>query len=483
MLRSLLSAATLLLASAAVLFGQPGPPDRVSVIIGFNRQPGPGEQALVRSAGGVISHVYHIIPAIAATLPRQAVQPLANHPAVSIIEPDAPLYALDEYTAAWGVQKIAAKAVHDSGNKGNGVKVCIIDSGIDVNHPELSANYIGGYDFVNNDSDPNDDNGHGTHVAGTIAARLNSVGVVGVAPEAQILAYKILDASGSGTFSSAIAAIEACVNAGGKVTNNSYGASQDPGTQVKAAFDNAYNAGVLHVAAAGNATVFTCNAVSYPARYDSVIAVAATGSNDAVASWSCRGPEVELAAPGVNVYSAYPDDTYATASGTSMASPHAAGLAALVFGCGLTDLNSDGTVNNIDVRIRMQQTALDLGTAGRDTSYGFGRIQADKAALGCNVPPPPDTPPAGPSGLRATPGKTNVRLAWTDNSNNETGFEIERCAGADCSSFARVASVSANTVTYNNVGLTRRTTYGYRVRAVNATGQSGYSNVVSVTTK
>jgi subtilisin len=471
----ILASSILWLAIAGLLAAQNGPPDRVAVIIGFNAQPGPAEQALVRAAGGVIRHTYRIIPAIAATLPAPAVQALSNHRSVSIIEADAELHALDEYSSAWGVQKIAAQAVHAASIQGNGVNICIIDTGIDTTHQDLTGRYAGGYDFVNNDSDPTDDNGHGTHVAGTIAAVLDGAGVVGAAPQARIYAYKILDSSGNGSFSDAIAAVQACVDVGGKVTNNSYGASGDPGTQVKAAFDNAYNAGVLHVAAAGNATLFTCNSVSYPAAYDSVVAVAATDSSDQVASWSCRGPQVELAAPGVSIYSTYMNGGYATMSGTSMASPHVAGLAALVFTCG-------GGFDNVGVRNRMQQTVLDLGTAGRDSSYGYGRVQADKAALNCTTPPPPGEPPAAPSNLKAVAGKTNVKLTWTDNSSNETGFEVESCTGAGCTNFARITTVSANTTSYTKTGLARKTTYSYRVRAVNASGQSGYSNTVTTKT-
>lgn len=489
MKRNVILAAVVWISATTGLLAQPGPADRVKVLIGFDQPPGASERSLVQSLGGTVRHTYRLIPAIAATLPQRAIAVLNNVPGVSVIEPDVTVYALDEYDNAWGVKKINARAVHDgntqnAANRGYGVKVCVIDSGIDRNHPDLSANYVGGYDFVNNDADPNDDNGHGTHVAGTIAAVANSLGVIGVAPQAGILSYKILGADGSGSFSDAIAALDRCQADGGRITSNSYGSSGDPGSLVKAAFDNAAAAGILNVAAAGNATfIFTCTSVSYPARYDSVIAVGATDQNDAVASFSCRGPQVELSAPGVSIQSTYPDDTYATASGTSMATPHVSGLAALVFGCGLADLNGDGVVNSVDVRLRMQQTALDLGAAGRDTSYGFGRIRADLAAMDCSVPPPPVVVPNPPTNLKVTGvTKNSVRLAWTDNSDNETNFVLERCAGAGCSNFAAVATLPANTVTYLNSGLKRRTSYSYRVKATNSAGPSAYSNAVSATT-
>lgn len=465
------------------VFAQPaGAVQRAAVIIGFNNQPGPAEAALVRAFGGTVRHVYRIIPAIAATLPQSAIQALENNPLVSVVEPDMPLHALDEYSTAWGVQRIGAQSVHLAGNKG-AAKICVIDSGIDRSHPDLAGRYAGGWDYVNNDSDPFDDNGHGTHVAGTIAAVLDGNGVVGVAPDAQILVYKILDAKGQGSFSNAIAALQACQEAGGTITNNSYGASSDPGASVKAAFDNAYAAGILSVAAAGNATLFSCNSVSYPARYDSVVAVGATDSSDTIAYFSCRGPEVELSGPGVNIVSTAPGSGYATMSGTSMASPHVAGVAALVSTCGLVDLNGDGRVDNGDWRLRMQQTALDLGTGGRDSSYGFGRVRAEMAAMNCSSVPPVQQPPAAPGNLAVTGvGRNFVNLVWTDNSDNEANFEVWRCKGSNCTNFARIATLSANAVSYSDSALSRNTAYRYEVRAVNSGGASAFSNIVAAKT-
>ncbi len=479
-------AAALGLAAAGLLAAQAGPPaERVRVLIGFKRQPGPSEQALVRAFGGHVRHTYWLIPAIAAELPPQAVRALQSHPAVSVIEPDVPVQAIQE-SYDWGVAKIGSPSLHTQGLRGLGAKVCVIDSGIDTDHPDLQPNYRGGYDFVNGDPDPSDDNGHGTHVAGTVAAALNNTGLIGVAPGADIYAYKILDQNGSGSFSDAIAALERCIqDTGGKaVTNNSYGSSADPGTLVKAAFENAYlNHGLLHVAAAGNATAFSCNQVSYPARYDSVIAVGATNSSDSIASWSCRGPEVELSAPGVGITSTYPDNTYATASGTSMASPHAAGAAALVISANPVDQNGDGKVNQTDVRACLQRTALDRGTTGRDTSYGFGRLQADLAVSAC-LSSPDLTSVAAPTNLRATAtGRDFVKLAWTDNATNEAYYDVERCTGTGCTNFTLLATLPADWMTYADSGLSRRTTYRYRVRARNGLAASAYSTVVSVTTK
>jgi hypothetical protein len=167
-----------------------------------------------------------------------------------------------------------------------------------------------------------------------------------------------------------------------------------------------------------------------------------------------------------------------------MASPHVAGVAALVFNCGLVDQNGDNVVNNVDVRLRMRQTALDLGSAGQDTSYGYGRVRADVAATSCSGGPPPR--PADPTNLTATAGASGrsrfVDLTWNDNSNNETGFAIERCTGATCSNFSTIATVASNVTTYRNSNLQKNRTYRYRVRATGSAGDSGYSNIASATT-
>jgi subtilisin family serine protease len=224
--------------------------------------------------------------------------------------------------------------------------------------------------------------------------------VVGVAPEAELYALKVLGANGSGSYSAVIAALQWAVDNHIQVTNNSYGSSGDPGSTVKAAFDNAEKAGLLNVCAAGNSgnSRGTRDNVIYPARYDSCIAVAATDSSDNRASWSSTGPAVELAAPGVSIYSTLLGGSYGMMSGTSMACPHVAGTAALVIAAGITD-----------VRTQLQRTADDLGSPGRDTWYGFGLVDADEAA-GVSPPPPP---PGGQLTVSVSTDKPTYRNGQT----------------------------------------------------------------------
>jgi len=385
----------LVLVSAAIALGSGGtstsaqqPTPRVPVLIGFTHQPGPAQEALVRGVGGTTKYTYHLVPAIAATVPEAAIAGLQANPNVTSVDLDGEVRAIDaELDNSWGVKRIGAGTVHDGENRGTGVKVAVIDSGIDYTHPDLDANYAGGYDFVNVDTDPMDDYGHGTHVAGTACAEDDDSGVVGVAPECALYALKVLDAGGYGYSSDIIAALQRAVDDGAQVANLSLGSSRDPGSTVQAAFDNAEAAGLLIVAAAGNSgnPAGRGNNVEYPARYDSVIAVAATDSSDNRASFSSTGDQVELAAPGVNVNSTWLtwlEDGYHVGNGTSMASPHVAGTAALVIASGVT--------SNVEVRQILQDTADDLGATGRDPQYGFGLVDAAEAVT---PPGPPNDPP------------------------------------------------------------------------------------------
>jgi len=368
------------------------------VEIGLRRLYAMGMRYLyIEGLGGKIKYTYNLIPAIAASVPEVAIEALKKNPNITNVELDSMVYALDaELDDSWGVKRIGAGLVHDSTNKGAGVKVAIIDTGIDYTHTDLANNFdadVKGYDFVNSDSDPMDDNGHGTHVAGVVAAEDNYFGVVGVAPQAELYALKALDETGSGYVSDVVAAIMWATDP------NNDGNTDDRMDVINMSFGGTYNSWLLDaacllayyqdklilVAAAGNSgnPPGKGDNVGYPAAYDSVIAVAATNQSDERARWSSTGPDVELAAPGVDIYSTYKDGGYATYSGTSMAAPHVAGVAALVIALGISDA--------MGVRTKLQETADDLGAIGWDSKYGYGLVDADEAAG--VLQPPPNEPP------------------------------------------------------------------------------------------
>ncbi len=257
-----------------------------------------------------------------------------------------------------------------------GPKVAMIDTGIDTTHPDLVGHIdtadakcfgilclLTGYE---------DDNGHGTHTSGTVgAATNNGTGVASVAFNTQLMPIKVCNAAGSCQTSDIVSGINWARTHGAKVISMSLGGGGTATLQT--AVQQAYGAGIVVVAAAGNDGNSNIN---YPAGYAEVISVAATDANDARASFSNTNADVELAAPGVNVLSTYSGDGYTQLSGTSMATPHVAGLAAL-----LVAQNPTWTAGQ--VRSRMDSCSDDLGAAGRDTTFGYGRINLGRALGSC----------------------------------------------------------------------------------------------------
>ena len=223
----------------------------------------------------------------------------------------------------WGVNRVQAPAAWAK-SRGAGVKVVVIDTGLDMTHPDLAGNIKGGWNAITKTNDFNDDHGHGTHCGGNIAALDNSIGIVGVTPKAELYGVKVLDANGSGTFDDVIAGMQWAVDNHMEVASMSLGADQ--GNPALADMVKAMkNAGVTLIAASGNSG----GAVGFPGGYPEAIAVAAGDNNDQLADFSSRGPEVAVIAPGVDIYSLSKNGGYETMSGTSMATPHVAGLAVL----------------------------------------------------------------------------------------------------------------------------------------------------------
>ncbi|WP_235426967.1 S8 family peptidase [Cohnella kolymensis] len=242
-----------------------------------------------------------------------------------------------------------------------------MDTGI-APHEDLSV--TGGASFVSYTASYADDNGHGTHVAGIIGARNNTIGVVGIAPDSSIYAVKALDYDGSGYLSDIIAGIDWSITNRMDLINLSLGSPQDSLT-LHQVVDKAYSNGILVVAAAGNNGTAngSGDTLEYPARYESAIAVAAIDSTNQRGYFSATGSKVEVAAPGVNVTSTYLNNSYATMSGTSMATPYVTGNLALIK-------QANPTLSYTALRSKLDQTVVDLGAAGRDTWYGYGLIQA-----------------------------------------------------------------------------------------------------------
>jgi subtilisin family serine protease len=244
---------------------------------------------------------------------------------------------------------------------GQGVKVAVIDTGIDFNHPDIKPNFAGCYNAMDSKVSCMDDNGHGSHVSGTIAGALDGKGVAGVAPKARLYGVKVLDKDGSGGLVGIIKGLIWVGNNGMQVANMSLGAPM--GTIfMRAAVKYATLRGVTVVAAAGN----NGGKVGCPACYDDTIAVSASDSADRLASFSSRGPEVDFVAPGVDVKSSIPGGRYDFYDGTSMATPHMSGLAALAV--------ARGAKGPAGVRAALKASAKSIGL--KPTEQGAGLVDA-----------------------------------------------------------------------------------------------------------
>lgn len=323
------------------------------------------------------------------------------------------------YAQLWGLQKIDAEAAWEAGTTGAGTPVAVVDTGVDSDHPDLSGSVAYQRDFVAGDAIAEDANGHGTHVAGIVAARANNgEGVAGVCPGCSLIAAKALDATGSGTDADIAEAIIYSADRGAKVINLSM---SGPGysSVLHSAVKYAAAKGVLVVAAAGNSST---DEPFYPAAYDEAIAVSATTPGDQLAPFSNFGPHIELAAPGTDIISTYPGGGYVNMSGTSMAAPHVAGAAALLFARGLS---------KSQIREDLHASAADLGPAGQDPGFGYGQLDAYGAVAlaaqgtpGGGVTGTADTRAPSIKRLRPVPGDTTrdhtprIRAVVKDNTIN-----------------------------------------------------------------
>jgi subtilisin family serine protease len=333
---------------------------------------------------------------VAIDAPREVIDQLRTLPYVKRIVTDMPMHALAEGA---NITLINAPKVWSSlGSRGSGVTVAIIDTGINYMHDALGKGFgpgfkvKGGWDFVNNDADPLDDNGHGTHVSGIVAGQSDVI--TGVAPEASLIAYKVLGSTGSGSESNVIAAIERAAdpNQDGNtadhvdVANLSLGGSGNPDDPGSIAIDNATAAGITFAIAAGNSGS-SFHTISSPGTSRNAITVGASDLTDAITSFSSRGPNMkslaikpDVVAPGLSILSSYLGNTYATLSGTSMATPHVAGAAAL-----LKALHRDWTPAQIKLALMNNSTLVHDDIM----AVGAGRIDAFAAATGTiRIDPP-----------------------------------------------------------------------------------------------
>ena len=292
----------------------------------------------------------------------------------ALYTPTDPFWATSDYQ--WGAKQIVVQNAWDRTRGSTAVKICVIDTGLLASHQEFSGTTrdLAGWDFVFEDSVPNDANGHGTHVAGIVGAQMNNgAGIAGTA-QTTIIPIRVLNAQGSGTTTDIAQGIDYCRTQGGHVASMSLGGGAS--TTIQNAVVAYQNAGGLAIAAVGNDG---CACTSYPAGYSGVLGVAATDKSNLKASFSNTGAAVDISAPGVAIVSSYitvsgctTNACYVYLDGTSMATPYVSAVAGLV-----KSYNSALTASQI--ASRLTGTAQDLGAAGRDNSFGYGLVRADSA--------------------------------------------------------------------------------------------------------
>jgi thermitase len=397
-------AAVMLLASSFPTFalaapaGYPSPfsgfsPDQI--LVKFNPDVTLPEAAQIhRQLGGQVKETITEIGVQVVSVPKgqakEKAKAYGSNSRVAYAEPDFVAETAgapdDQYLdLQWALTKVDASQAWDVTTGSPGITIAILDTGVDLDHPDLAGKIISNTNFSNSPT-VDDVYGHGTHVAGIAAAMTdNSIGVAGLGYSASIMNVKVLSDMGAGSYSWITAGIIWAANNGADVINMSLG-GPSTSSALEDAIDYAWSKGVVIVAAAGNNGDTT---PMYPAYYSNCIAVAATDANDARASWSNYGNWVDVAAPGVSIYSTLMENGYGYMSGTSMASPHVAGLAALVLTT-VSDTDGDGKLND-EVRNQIEITCDDINVAG----VGSGRVNAYEAVGGDTVPPSPPPPMAG----------------------------------------------------------------------------------------
>lgn len=390
----------------------------------------------VRKAGGNIKVSMSQSLAVAAELTDKQKQRLEQDPNIEYVEVDR-IRRFMSQDVPYGIGQVQADLVDDSvaSAAAGGKKVCVIDSGLELPHEDMGS--LGGTITGTNNNGTGNwyDNGgpHGTHVAGTIAALDNGLGVRGViGSDPNLHIIKVFNSEGWGYSSSLVSAVETCANNGADVVNMSLGGGGSSQTEANA-MQNLHDQGILLVAAAGNdgSAYSSTDPMSYPASYDSVMSVAAVDNSKNLASFSQKNSQVEISGPGVSIMSTYPEGTgdqgnYGTMSGTSMASPHVAGVAALVW-------SHHPTCSAQEIRGVLNSTAQDLGATGRDVKFGYGLAQSKDAidfisANGCSGDGDGGGGNEPPAGGQLVNGQAETNLSAS--TNESLSYTLEVPAGA-----------------------------------------------------
>jgi subtilisin family serine protease len=290
---------------------------------------------------------------------------------IEYVEPNY-IYTIDlvpndpKYQLQWGLPRMKVDKAWNVSTNSSPITIAVVDTGVDSDHPDLVGDLVSGYNIISNNTNTDDDNGHGTHVAGIAAGVMeNSKGIAGIAGHSRIMPVKVIGSNGSGTTLNIAEGVRWAVDHGAKVINLSLG-GPDYSQTLQSAVEYARSKGALVVAAAGNSNTYI---PSYPAAMNHVISVAAIDKNNTKASFSNYGSSIDLCAPGTAIFSTMYDGYYGYMQGTSMACPNVTGVIALIW-----SQNSKITPNQIEYILEAR--AQDLGAKGKDIYYGYGLVDA-----------------------------------------------------------------------------------------------------------
>ncbi|HYE33218.1 MAG TPA: S8 family serine peptidase [Methylomirabilota bacterium] len=452
-------------------------PDRILVRVKAHISEGDAQELHRSHGASQIDEITGLRVRVLKVAPQARAKVLAalqKNPNIDFAEPDLIIKhdgtANDYYfPSQWHLSKIQAPAAWDLSTGSSSVVIAVIDSGVESAHADLALKLVPGWNFYDNNNNTADVNGHGTAVAGTAAASVNnSIGVASVAPNCAIMPLRVSDASGYAYESRIAKAITYAADQGARVANVSFRAST--GSTVKSAAQYFQNKGGVVVVSSGNEGAFE-TATDNPY----VLTVSATDSNDALPTWSNRGNNVDLSAPGVSILTTTRGNTYASWTGTSFSAPVVAGAAALV-------ISAKPSMTGAQVADVLKKSTDDLGSAGWDTQYGAGRVNVYKAlhqVVGGTTPPPiadilpPTVVITAPTEGSRISTRVSVAVKATDNVGvKKVELYVD---GALLTSSAQ----SPFTTTWD-AKKARTGAHTLQTRAFDAAGNSSWSQVVTV---
>ncbi|PFJ84770.1 alkaline serine protease [Bacillus cereus] len=324
------------------------------------------DEEIISSNGGKIKETFPNLSMVKAEFPYNPNDTLINNKKIKRVEQDEIVKAQDSQQISFNSGTTHTNQDIKPVFTGKGVSVAILDTGIDEDHKDLLIK--DGISFVENHPSFDDDNGHGTHLAGIIAAQDNNIGNTGLAPNVDLYAVKVLDSESNGKYSTVVKGIDWAIEHKINIVLMSLGGTKKS-LFFEEAMNKAYEKGVLLVSSAGNKGFREGDTITYPAKFESVIAVGALDNDDQRGFLSSRGESLELMAPGVDILSTWNNGDYRLDSGTSMAAAHVAGAASLIF-------EKNPYLSNKKVREIMYNTAIPLGDA---FEYGKGKININAA--------------------------------------------------------------------------------------------------------